>query len=474
MTQLILFIIIAVITSFVQKPQKPNIIFILADDLGYGDLACFGSKIIKTPNLDKMAADGIKLTQFYSGSTVCAPSRCALMTGLHTGNAYIRGNGEVSLRKRDVIIPQLLKTAGYQTGLFGKWGLGDINSEGSPEKKGWDYFSGYLHHVEGHFQYPAVCWKYSPGMKQPERANIGRFEGFAGDFFTNEALQFIEKRNKNKPLFMMLSLNIPHAELQVPKESLSPYLDEKGNSIFIERAFVGSHYGGQNMPKATYAAMVSRVDKYVGQLMETLKTNGLTENTLVVFSSDNGTHIEGGRTMEDVKLMNSSGGLRGIKRDLYEGGIRVPTIVWGANLPKGIERNEPAAFWDFMPTFLEMAETKTNVVTNGISQINYWKTGQKLPQRPLYWEFYEDGFSQAVRKGNWKYIYSKKENENEKLELFNLITDPNEFQNLANIEQTNQLEIMKKIAEKMHTKSIHSLFRKEVEISEFKNSIHHY
>lgn len=456
---LTLFFSIVLITSFTQKPQKPNIIFILADDLGYGDLGCFGSKIIKTPNLDKMAKEGIKLSQFYSGSTVCAPSRCALMTGKHTGNAYIRGNGEVSLRKSDTIIPEILKTAGYQTGLFGKWGLGDINSEGSPEKKGWDYFSGYLHHVEGHFQYPAVGWKYTPGMKQPERANIGRFEGYACDFFAKEAIGFIENRVKNKPFFMMLSLTIPHAELQVPKASLQPYLDENGKSIFDEKPFVGSHYGGQNMPKATYAAMVSKADEYVGKIMEALKINGLGENTLVVFTSDNGTHIEGGRTIDDVKLMNSSGGLKGIKRDLYEGGIRVPTLVWGAGLPKGIERNGPSAFWDFLPTFMEIAGSKTKVKTDGISLLNYWKNGQNLPERPLYWEFYEGGFGKAVQLGDWKYIYSEKNGQAPKYELFNLKNDIAESRNLA-LENKEQFAIMEKYAKNMHVKSVNPIFRK--------------
>lgn len=456
---ILVFLALVLFTSLSPKKQKPNIIFILADDLGYGDLACFGSKIIKTPHLDQMAAEGIKLTNFYSGSTVCAPSRCALMTGKHTGNAYIRGNGEVPLRKSDKIIPELLKASGYQTGLFGKWGLGDINSEGSPEKKGWDYFSGYLHHVEGHFQYPAVGWKYIPGMKQPERANIGRFEGYACDYFAAEANNFIEKRDKNKPFFMMLSLTIPHAELQVPKENLKPYLDEKGNSIFSEKPYVGSHYGGQNRPKATYAAMVSKADEYVGKIMETLKANGLDENTLVVFSSDNGTHIEGGRSMEDVNLMNSSGNLRGIKRDLYEGGIRVPTIAWGASLPKGIVRDEPGAFWDFLPSFLELAESKTKVQTNGVSQLNYWKSGQKPEERPLYWEFYEGGYSHAVRFGNWKYIFSHKKDQSPKKELFNLSIDLSESKNLEET-NTKQLAIMEKYAKDMHLKSEHEIFRR--------------
>ncbi len=459
---LILFLVLISITSFVQKPQKPNIIFILTDDLGYGDLACFGSKIIKTPNLDKMAAEGIKLTNFYSGSTVCAPSRCALMTGMHTGNAYIRGNGEVPLRPTDIILPQLLKKEGYQTGLFGKWGLGDINTTGSPELKGWDYFTGFLHHVEAHFQYPGTAWKSTPQKPVPQRVGINIFQGYACDFFMKEANDFLNSQTKQKPFFMMLSLPIPHAELQVPKESLSQYLNEKGESIFDEKPYASNHYGGQNNPKATYAAMVSKADEYTGKIMEALKANGLEDNTLVVFSSDNGTHIEGGRVMDDVKLMNSSGGLRGVKRDLYEGGIRVPTIVWGAGLPKGIVRDEPAAFWDFLPSFLEMAESKAKVQTNGISQLTYWKSGQKIPERPLYWEFYEGGFMQAVRLGDWKYVYSEKKGQAPKNELFNLKNDISESQNLAT-ENLAQISIMQKIAQNMHSKSENTLFMKTSE-----------
>lgn len=459
--QLILFSLLIFITSFVPKKQKPNIIFILTDDLGYGDLGCFGSKIIKTPNLDQMAAEGIKLTNFYSGSTVCAPSRCTLMTGKHTGNAYIRGNGEVPLRPSDIILPQLLQKDGYKTGLFGKWGLGDINTTGSPELKGWDYFTGFLHHVEAHFQYPGTAWKSTPEIPKPQRIGGNIFQGYAADFFAKEATDFI-KNNASTPFFMMLSLPIPHAELQVPKGNLAAYLDDKGNSIFTEKPFSSNHYGGQNMPKATYAAMVSKADEYVGKVMKALKDNGLSENTLVVFSSDNGTHIEGGRSMDDVKLMNSSGSLRGVKRDLYEGGIRVPTIVWGAALSKGIILDQPAAFWDFLPSFLELAESSQEITTNGISQLSYWKSGQKISERPLYWEFYEGGYSHAVRYGNWKYIFLHKKDQGPKKELFDLSVDLSETNNLAE-DNPKQLAIMEKFAKDMHVKSEHTLFRRAEE-----------
>lgn len=456
---ILLFLGLFSLISFTQKETKLNIIIILADDLGYGDLGCFGSKIIKTSNLDKMASEGIKLTNFYSGSTVCAPSRCAMMTGKHTGNAYIRGNGEVPFRKEDTILPELLKKQGYQTGLFGKWGLGDVNTTGSPEKKGWDYFTGYLHHVEAHYQFPGILWKSTPQKPTPQRIGINIFQGFAPDFYVNEAIDFLKNQQFEKPFFMMLSLTMPHAELQVTKETLKPYLDENGNSTFDEKPYLTNHYGGQNMPKATYAAMVTKADDYVGRVIEALKSNGLDKNTLIIFTSDNGTHIEGGRTMADVKFMNSSGNLRGIKRDLYEGGIRVPTIVWGVDLPKGIILNEPAAFWDLLPTFMNFANQKYAGKTDGVSQMKYWKSGQKIPERPLYWEFYEGGFSQAVRLGNWKYIYSEKNNQHPKWELFDLNTDLSEANNLTELNPI-KLNEMKAIAQKLHTKSEHKLFLK--------------
>jgi arylsulfatase A-like enzyme len=459
MKKILLYLSILFFFSF-QKPAdtpKPNFIFILADDLGYGDVGCFGSKIIKTPHLDRLATEGVRLSQFYSGNTVCAPSRCALMTGKHMGNAYIRGNGEIPLRPRDTILPEILKKAGYNTALFGKWGLGDVNTEGSPERKGWDSFFGFLHHVEGHFQMPGVAWLSTPEAPTPTRLG-SRSSGYAGDMFTENAVAWLKKQNATKPFFMELALTIPHAELYAQKEAMKRYQDTNGNSIFEEKPFEGSHYGGQNQPKAAYAAMVSKVDDYVGKIVETLKAQGLDKNTIIVFSSDNGTHIEGGRTMEDVKLMQSSGILRGVKRDLYEGGIRVPSIAWGGDLPKGVIREGQGAFWDILPTFLDMAHIKNPLTVDGISLYNHWKTGEKLPSRPLYWEFSEGGFFQAVRLDDWKFIILNKK-EGEKIELYDLKSDISETKNLA-AEKPQQVELMKHLIAKLHTKSELPLFRK--------------
>jgi arylsulfatase A-like enzyme len=460
MKKIFLFSIVLSLTIpnvFSQQNKKPNIVFILADDLGYGDLGCFGSKIIKTPNLDKLASEGVKLTQFYSGSTVCAPSRAAFMSGKHTGHTYIRGNGEIPLRKQDVILPQLLKKAGYQTGMFGKWGLGDMNTDGTPDKKGWDEFYGYLHHIEAHYQAPAIAWQYKKGMKQIQRVPMG-FVSYGCDKFTEQAVDFIKRQDDNTPFFVYLPLTLPHSELYAPKEAMKRYQDEKGKSIFPEKPYEGSHYGGQTMPKAAYAAMVSKADDYVGQIMKVLQEKGIAENTLIIFSSDNGTHTEGGRNKDDVAFMNSSGGLKGVKRDLTEGGIRVPTIVAGAGLPKNVVREGYGAFWDLLPTFLELSNTKNPNNIDGTSQLTYWKTGENWQKKPLYWEFYEGGYFQAIRDGDWKYIKSKLNDGTLKEELYDLKKDVSESNNLA---KTNpeQLKTMSNMVQSLRTKAEHPNFR---------------
>lgn len=438
--------------------RKPNLIIILADDLGYGDLGCFGSKAIQTPNLDRMAAQGVRANQFYSGSTVCAPSRAALMMGLHTGRGYIRGNGEFPLREQDVTLPQLLKRAGYQTGLFGKWGLGDVNTTGSPDRKGWDYFAGLLHHVEGHYQAPGIAWSSTPERPVPSRINT-RFGGMGGDFYTEKALEFVRKQNDQSPFFMMLALPMPHAELYAPGPAMKRYLDTNGNSKFSpEKPFVGSHYGGQPMPKAAYAAMVSLIDDYVGQIMETLRQKGFDKNTIVMFSSDNGTHTEGGRTLADVAEMGSSGPLRGVKRDMYEGGIRVPTLFWGNGLPQGAVSNSPAAFWDIVPTMTGLLGLTDVPPTTGISIWNHLKAGTPLPERPLYWEFYEGGNFQAIRQGDWKLIRKALKDKPEVFELYNLASDVGEKTDLAS-QQPAVLERLKTALRQQHTRAELTAFR---------------
>jgi arylsulfatase A-like enzyme len=458
----ILVVILVTGTALHGQVKKPNIIIILADDLGYGDLGCFGSQIIKTPHLDLLASQGLRLARMYSGSTVCAPSRCALLTGRHTGQAYIRGNGEIPLRPEDKIIPEYLKAAGYTTGLFGKWGLGDINTSGSPEKKGWDFFTGHLHHIEGHYQFPAMTWRLNAKTRKPERVPLHEFEGCASDFFCAEAIRFIQNQSTGNPFFLFLSIPMPHAELKTTAQNMKRYQDENGKSLFTEKSFPGKHYGGQEQPRAAYAAMVSQLDQYVGQIQSILKEKKILDNTLILFSSDNGTHIEGGRTKEDVAWMNSSGGWRGVKRDLYEGGIRVPTIVSGMNIPKGQVDSTAYAFWDLLPTLLHFAGIPRPSSLNGVSLKDSWTLGKKLIDRPLYWEFYENGYKQAISLGSWKYIFSIQAQQNSSEELYDLSTDPQENTNTIHLFPAKAKEL-KAIAARMYTPSIHPAFKRPLE-----------
>lgn len=458
-----LFLLILLTTwGAMAQQNQPNIIFILADDLGYGDLGCFGSKVIKTPALDKMAQEGTKLTQFYSGSTVCTPSRNALMTGQHTGHLYLRGNSEDALRLEDETVAEVLKKAGYQTAMFGKWGLGDIGTTGEPAKQGWDSFYGLLHNVEAHYQFPAIVWESTPEAPELKRVRITSFGGFGSDAYFNKAMDWMKNRDKTKPFFAYLSFPIPHAEVVPPQDAMKQYRTNEGKSVFEEKPFIGSHYGGQNEPKAAYAALVSRLDSYVGKLLTYLKENHLDQNTLVIFTSDNGTHIEGGRTLADVELMQSSGPFRGVKRDLYEGGIRMPTIVWGNGIAAGKTNTAMGAFWDILPTFAELAHAQTSTQLDGISLWKNWLNDSPIAERPLYWEFFERGFSKAVRLGKWKYIYQKPEYGKAKEELFDLEKDPKEANDLSQ-SQPEQLKIMRDYSEKMHTKSTIKEFQLEGE-----------
>lgn len=444
------------------QQSKPNIVFILADDLGYGDLGCYGSARIRTPHIDALAKTGIKFTQFYSGSTVCAPSRASLMTGLHTGHVSVRGNGEVPLSASDKILPQYLKEAGYTTGLFGKWGLGQKHTDGAPEKKGWDYFSGLLHHVEGHYQKPDSGWQIIKGVSTRVAIPVNQF---SNEWFTNEAKSFISNHSQ-QPFFAYLSFTLPHAELKVPDKYLDTYLNASGKSIFEPEIAhdPGKHYGPQPYPKAAYAAMVTEMDSYIGELVALLKKKNLLDNTILVFTSDNGTHKEGGRTQEDIAFFKSSGELRGAKRDLYEGGIRVPFIIsWKNGIDKklsNLNSIQPytAAFWDLLPTFCDLSGVTVPFNIDGISIRNVLEGNKQKEHPPLYWEFYEGGFKQAVVSGGWKAIRYYKGTAPSYTELYNLSADPSEKNNLAlqHPEKRIQLE---SIMQKERTPSTNPIFQ---------------
>lgn len=415
--------IICLSYAFTQKSQSPNIILILADDLGYGDLGCYGQKLISTPNLDRLARDGCRFTNFYSGSTVCAPSRCGLMTGKDMGQAYIRGNKETPLRPSDMTLAKLVKQKGYITGMFGKWGLGLENNSGSPEKQGWDLFLGYLHHRHAHNFYVKNLWETNNGKTTSHPMDTTQH---SAAYLFNAALRFI-KTYQEKPFLLYLPLTLPHAEMTIPsKEAIEPFLKPDGKSIYSETAFVkgagmSTTYSSQSMPNAATASMIRQIDLDMGKMMSLLKELGLDKNTYIFFTSDNGPHQEGGR---NVKQFESTAGLRGFKRDLYEGGIRVPSIAWGRNIKAKIS-HEPLANWDFLPTIAEIIGVKAPSDINGVSFLDVLqKSKHAIKHESLYWEFYERGFDQAVRKSNWKAI--KRSSNQSKLELYDLSKDYSE------------------------------------------------
>lgn len=410
-----------------KTPAKPNIIYVMADDLGYGDLSCYGQKKFQTPHLDRMAQEGIRYTDYHSGSTVCAPSRCALMTGKHMGHAYIRGNGEIPLRDADITVAEYLKQNGYYTGMFGKWGLGQANNTGSPEKQGWDEFLGYTHHVHAHHFFTNNLWTIKGKKTVIQPIDSLRHTHL---YVMDAALNFV-KNNQKKPFFMYLAVTMPHAEVFAPTaESVSPFLNDDKTSIFPETPFIqkAGNYRSQARPKANFAGMVTHLDRDMGRLMELLKSLDLAENTYVFFTSDNGPHQEGGA---DPVFFDSNGPLKGIKRDMYEGGIRVPLIAWGGKVKKGLTNNDVLANWDFFPTAAELASGSQTPNFDGLSFANTL-LGKPLKKKheSLYWEFYERGFDQAIRMGEeWKAV--KLSAKGGKLELYNLKKDIGEENDVA-------------------------------------------
>jgi arylsulfatase A-like enzyme len=407
---------------------RPNIILIQADDLGYGDLGVYGQSKFETPALDRLAREGTRFTQYYAGSTVCAPSRASLMTGMHTGHVWVRGNGEVPLRPEDATVAMALRDAGYRTALVGKWGLGRPGTGGAADLKGFDLSFGFLDHRHAHRQFTDHL--YRNGLVVP----TGLRNDYVNDLFTREAEGFISQPDP-RPFFLYLNYTVPHAELRVPDESLAPV---KGR--FPETPFVNAKaderptgpddtslgYRSQPTPKAAFAAMVMRMDRDIGRLTDLLKERGIGRNTLVMFTSDNGPHKEGGA---DPEFFRSSGGLRGIKRDLYEGGIRVPMIAWWpGTVPAGRESRHVAAHWDLFPTFADLAGAKIPAGLDGLSMAPELRGGPQRTHEFLYWEFHERGFQQAVRMGPWKAVRLRKD---AALELYNLSADPAEAADVA-------------------------------------------
>lgn len=402
--------------------RTPNIIFILADDLGYGDLGCYGQKDILTPSLDGMAAEGLRFTDFYAGSTVCAPSRCSLMTGLHTGHAYIRGNALLPLREEDTTVAELLKRAGYATGLVGKWGLGEPGTSGVPNRKGFDEFYGYLNQVHAHNYYPEYLWRNETRVRlegnKESRPGVSSVRNeYTPDLFAKEALDFIT-RHRDHPFFLYLSPTIPHANNE------RQAAESNGMEVPSDAPYGGKFWPQEQKNKA---AMITRLDQMVGEVLRRVKELGLDEHTLVFFTSDNGPHKEGG----DPGFLKSSGPLRGIKRDLYEGGIRVPMLLrWPGVIPAASISPLPCAFWDILPTLTDLAGAETPAGLDGIFLGALLRGKEEEQQRHeyLYWEFHEGGFKQAVRMGNWKAVRPKSR---APVELYDLAEDLGEEHDLA-------------------------------------------
>lgn len=429
-----------------EKNKLPNIVFILADDLGYGDLSCYGQEKFSTPNIDKLAREGMRFTQCYSGTTVSAPSRSCLLTGTHSGHTPIRGNmelepeGQTPLPEGTQTIFQDFKQAGYQTGVFGKWGLGFIGSTGDPNRVGVDQFYGYNCQLLAHSYYPDHLWENNQRIDLKDNVlDVQYGKGtYSQDLIHGKALDFLEQADKNKPFFMWYPTVIPHAELIVPEDSII----KRFRGMYPETAYKGAEPGSpgfrkggyctQLYPHATFAAMVTRLDMYVGQIVQKLKDMGVYDNTIIIFSSDNGPHKEGGA---DPDFFNSNGIWRGYKRDLYEGGIRVPMIVsWPKQINSGKQTDFMCSFWDLMPTFRDVMRQKYDKKQmDGVSLLPLLKgKGTQEPHDFLYFEFQEMNGRQAVRKGPWKLLHLNIRGKNPSYELYNIEADPSECHNVIN------------------------------------------
>lgn len=397
---------------------RPNFVFIMGDDLGLYDLGCYGQKLIRTPNIDRLAAEGTRFTGCYAGASVCAPSRSVLMTGQHTGHTTVRSNaslrtgGRVPLRAEDVTVAQLLKgpewrdafdeTRAYATAIFGKWGLGEPGSTGLPNDHGFDEWFGFLNQQHAHGHFPEYLWRNK--RKETLKGNLdGRRREYASDLFAREALYFID-RHRYEPFYLYFTPTVPHGRYEAPDQG--PYAKE----AWPEDA-------------RYYAAMVTRLDAYVGRIMAKLKETGLDENTVVFFTSDNGGTF-------DYKPFGSMGPLRARKGSIYEGGIRVPMIVrWPGKVAAGAVNDYPWAFCDVLPTLCELAGARgvpRNV--DGISVAPTLLGKKQNPERPLYWEDFGDGFHQAVRMGRWKGV---RHGLAAPLELYDLAADIGESNNVA-------------------------------------------
>lgn len=376
---------------------KPNIIYILADDLGIGDIGCYGQKILKTPCIDRLAAEGMRFTEHYSGAAMCAPTRSCLMTGQHTGHTRVRKNGHGPLLPEDVTIAEVLKSAGYRTAAFGKWGVGEAGTTGVPWKQGFDLFFGYLNQGNAHHHYPPFLWRNDEKVLYPD--NPTKRTHYSHDEFTREAMRFIRDHQK-EPFFLYLPYTLAHVDLDVPAEDLEPWIGK------IEETKPygtpgGQHYIHQPTPHAAFAGMVARLDRDIGRIVDLVDELGLAKNTLIIFTSDNGPTSAGGA---DPKFFDGNGPYRGIKFELYDGGIRCPMIArWPGQIAKGSETALLSAHWDVLPTAAELAGVSTPSEIDGISFLpTLLGRGRQRKHDYLYWETESKSGWQTLRQGDWK------------------------------------------------------------------------
>lgn len=410
---------------------RPNIVLIHADDLGWGDVSAYGQRRFVTPNIDRLAAEGVRFTQYYAGSTVCAPSRASLMTGLHTGHARVRGNGDIPLEDGDETIAEVLQRAGYRSATIGKWGLGDAGTPGQPDRQGFAEAFGYLRHPHAHRHYTDRLWRNGAWV------DVSPTQDYTSDLFTAAALDFID-RAAGAPFFLYLAYPVPHAEIRPPEDAVAafrgrfpevPFENAKADATTPVPPYSQSGgYRSQAHPRAAFAAMVTRMDRDVGRVLERLQARGLDTDTVVLFTSDNGPHKEGGA---DPDYFDSNGPLRGMKRDLYEGGIRVPMLVrWPGHAARGQTRDTVWAHWDLLPTIAGLAGVPPPAGVDGVSMRDAI-TAARAPaplDRTLYWEFHERGFQRAARRGQWKAVWL---DANTPMELYDLAADPAETRDVA-------------------------------------------
>ncbi|HSG67323.1 MAG TPA: arylsulfatase [Bacteroidales bacterium] len=435
--------------------SKPNIIFILADDLGYNELGCYGQEIIRTPNIDRMASEGMRFTQHYSGSPVCAPSRSVLMTGMHTGHSFIRDNreikpeGQLAIADSVITIAEVLKSRGYVTGAIGKWGLGWPGSEGDPNNQGFDLFFGYNCQRHAHNHYPRYLWRNDEQIMLEGNDRSLSGAQYAQDLFTEEAINFLIS-NKDTSFFLYLPFIIPHVSIQVPEESLKEYRDSIPETPYEHKDYYLEH----PYPHAGYAAMVTHMDKAVGRIISKMQDLGLEENTIVIFASDNGpTYARVGGA--DSEFFNSAGPFRGLKGNVHEGGIRVPLIVrWPAKISAGKVSDHLSYFPDFFPTFAELAGAEISHDIDGLSLLPVFFGREDVPEHEfLYWEFPSYGGQQAIRYKNWKGVREGLFKDfSASLQLYDLSKDIGETTDVA-IENAEVVSLLDSLMKASHVPS---------------------